>query len=69
MFVERPQKETERFWRAYVRYGTEMKGPPSWKARLREAWKIRSFSNWTGKVRGGGRFSGQNECFSEEFSE
>ena len=53
MFVERPQKETELIWRAYIRYGSEMKGAPLLKAQLREAWKIRSFSNWTGKPWGG----------------
>ena len=69
MFVERPQKGPEQIWRAYVRYGTEMQGPPLWKAQLREAWKIRSFANWTGKAWGGGRFTGANELFSEEFAE
>jgi len=69
MFVERPQRETEEIWRAYVRYGTEMQGLPLWQAQLREAWKIRSFANWTGKAWGGGRFNGGNEFLSEEFAE
>jgi hypothetical protein len=69
MVVERPQKGTEQIWRAYVGYATEMQGPPLWKAQLREAWKIRSFANWTGKAWGGGRFSGRNEFLSEEFAE
>jgi hypothetical protein len=65
--VERPLAETGQEWRAYVRYGTEMRGPPLLKVQLREAWAIRSFANWTGKAWGGGRFSGQNELFSEGF--
>jgi len=69
MCVERPQKETDQIWRSYIRYGTEMQGPPLVKAQLREAWKTRSFSNWSGQAWGGGRFSGANELFSEEFSE
>ena len=69
MFVERPQRETEQTWRAYVRYGTEMKGAPLWKVQLREAWKIRGFSNWTGKPWGGGHFAGRNEFFTEEVRE
>jgi len=68
-FVERPQSQAEQVWRAYIRYGTEMKGPPLLKAQLREVWLIRSFTNWTGKAWGGGRFRGENEFFSEEFSE
>jgi len=64
--VERPQAC---IWRAYVRYGTEMKGASLMKAQLREAWKIRSFSNWTGKAWGGGRWSGAYELFSDEFTE
>jgi hypothetical protein len=55
-FVERPQSQAEQIWRAYIRYGTEMKGPPLWEAQLREAWLIRSFTNWTGQAWGGGRF-------------
>ena len=61
--VERPASET---WRAYIRYGTEMKGPSLLRAQLREAWSLRSFSNWTGKAWGGGRWSGVYELFSEE---
>lgn len=69
MFVERPPKETQQVWRAYVRYSSEMEGTPLLKAQLQEAWKIRSFTNWTGQAWGGGRFAGRNELFSEEFSE
>lgn len=70
MFVERPQRATGLPWRAYVRYGTEMKGPQLWKWQLREAWQIRSFSNWTGQAWGGGRFKNEGkELFTEEFSE
>lgn len=69
IFVGRPQKEVKETWRAYVRYGTEMKGPPLWKAQLREAWLMRSFTNWTGKAWGGGRFNGRHEFYSEEFQE
>jgi hypothetical protein len=56
-------------WRAYVRYGTEMKGIPLLRAQLREAWILRSFSNWTGKPWGGGRWSGSHELFSEKVAE
>jgi len=69
MFVERPPREAGQIWRAYVLYGTEMKGPRLLKAQLREAWLIRGFANWTGQPWGGGHFSGKNEWFSEEFSE
>lgn len=69
MFVEIPEMQTEEIWRAYIRYGTEMHGPPLLRAQVREAWSIRSFRNWTGKAWGGGRFSGQYELFSEEFPE
>ena len=68
MFVEIPEKQTGEIWRAYIRYGTEMHGPPLLRAQAREAWKIRSFTNWTGKAWGGGRFNGQYELFSEEYS-
>jgi hypothetical protein len=68
VFVEIPEKQTEEIWRAYIRYGTEMHGPRLLRAQVREAWIIRSFRNWTGKAWGGGRFSGQYELFSEEFS-
>jgi hypothetical protein len=69
LFVERPPRETRQTWRAYVRYGTEMNGPSLWRVQLREARKIRSFSNWTGKPWGGGHFSGENELFTEEVGE
>jgi len=69
LFVERPEKEAEETWRVYVQYGAEMHGPPLWKAQLREAWRIRGFTNWTGKAWGGGRFSGRNEFLSDEFAE
>lgn len=64
--VERAPSET---WRAYVRYGTEMTGLPLLRAKLREAWILRSFSNWNGKPWGGGRWSGSYELFSEEVAE
>jgi hypothetical protein len=64
--VERPESP---IWRAYVRYGTEMKGWPLFKSRMREAWILRSFSNWTGKAWGGGRWSGSHEIFGEENGE
>lgn len=64
--VERPDAE---MWRAYIRYGTEMKGLPLIKAQLREAWLTRSLSNWTGKAWGGGRWSGSFQLFSAEFGE
>jgi hypothetical protein len=59
--VERPEGET---WRAYVRYGAEMKGVSLLRAQLKEAWKIRSVTNWTGRAWGGGRWSGAYELFS-----
>jgi len=52
-----------------VRYGAQMKGPPLLKAQLREAWLTQSFTNWSGQAWGGGRFSGANVFFSEEFSD
>jgi hypothetical protein len=61
--VERPEAET---WRVYIRYGKEIRGFSLLKAQLQEAWKIKSFSNWTGKAWGGGRFRGSYELFSEE---
>jgi hypothetical protein len=64
--VERPEADV---WRAYVRYGAEMKGASLLGAQLKEAWKIRSFSNWTGKAWGGGRWSGSYELFSDEIAE
>jgi hypothetical protein len=63
--VERPEGEN---WRAYVRYGNEMKGVSLLRAQLKEAWKIRSFTNWTGRAWGGGRWGGRYELFSEEVS-
>jgi len=68
VFFERPQIEARQIWRVYVRYGTEMRGPELWKWQLREAWQIRSFTNWTGRAWGGGRFGGNHEFFSGEFS-
>ena len=65
-FVDSPQREK---WRAYVRFGREMSGPQLWYWQARGAWQDRSFTNWTGRAWGGGRFSGENELFSEEFSE
>jgi hypothetical protein len=64
--VDRPEADA---WRAYVRYGTEMKGISLLSAQLKEAWKIRSFSNWTGKAWGGGRWSGTYELVSDEIKE
>jgi len=64
--VERPEAA---MWRAYLRYGTEMKGAPLIKAQLREAWLKRSLSNWTGKAWSGGRWSGAHELFSDQFTE
>ena len=60
--VEGPQQER---WRAFVRYGREMNGPSLLTAQIKEAWKIRSFSNWSGKAWGGGRFIGAFELFSD----
>lgn len=61
--VELPPEDE---WRAFVRYGTEMHGPDLFRARLRDAWISRSFSNWSGKAWGGGRWSGSHEITSEE---
>jgi len=63
--VERPEAAT---WRAFLRYGTEMKGVPLIKAQLREARLSRSLSNWTGKAWGGGRWSGAHELFSKQIA-
>jgi hypothetical protein len=60
--VERPVNET---WRAFVRYGFEMHGTPLLKAQVREAWLLRSLTNWTGQAWGGGRFHGSVEVFSD----
>lgn len=64
--VERPPSPV---WRAYVRYGREIQGWPLLKVRLREAWLLRSFSNWSGKAWGGGRFGGHHEVYSDEVVE
>ena len=64
--VERPGNTT---WRAFLRYGFEMHGVPVLKAQVREAWVLKSFSNWTGQAWGGGRFHGNEELFSEEIEE
>ena len=64
--VERPQAE---MWRAYIRYGTEMRGTSLFKAQLREAWLTRSLSNWNGKAWGGGRWGGTYELFSDPITE
>ncbi len=64
--VERPDAET---WRAYIRYGTEMKGLRLVRAQVKEAWLGGSLSNWTGKAWGGGRWSGSYELFSAEVRE
>jgi hypothetical protein len=59
--VERPDGGN---WRAYLRYGTEMKGSPVLRAQIADAWLNRSFSNWKGKAWGGGRWSGSYELLS-----
>ena len=64
--VERPPAE---LWRAYIRYGTQMRGTSLLKAQLREAWLTRSFSNWKGRAWGGGRWSGTYELFSDPITE
>jgi hypothetical protein len=64
--VERPDSGT---WRAFVRYGFEMHGTPLLKAQVREAWILRSVSNWTGQAWGGDRFHGSVELFSAELEE
>ena len=48
-------------WRILIRFGTEMKGIPLLRAQMREAWNLKSLSNWTGKAWGGGRFIGEFE--------
>jgi hypothetical protein len=53
-------------WRVSIAYGTEMHGLRFLQAQLREAWIIKSFSNWTGRAWGGGRFSGNWTSASEE---
>jgi hypothetical protein len=69
LVVERPPPDSGQVWRAYICYGTEMRGPPLLKAQLRETWRIRSFFNWTGKAWGGGRFSGSHDLFSKNYTE
>lgn len=64
--VERPGEGN---WRAYVRYGTEMRGLRLLMAQIREAWILRSFANWTGAAWGGGRWSGCHEIFGPEIAE
>jgi hypothetical protein len=53
-------------WRVSISYGTEMHGSRLLLAQMREAWKIKSFSNWTGRPWGGGHFSGSWTLASEE---
>ncbi len=53
-------------WRLSISYGTEMHGPRLFRLQLREAWILKSFSNWTGRAWGGGRFSGNWTLTSEE---
>ncbi len=65
-FVDSPQQEK---WRAYVRFGKEMRGPQLWYWQSRGVWQDRSFTNWTGRAWGGGRFAGENKLCSEVFSE
>jgi len=64
--VERPESNS---WRAFIRYGTEMRGWSLLRAQLKEAWILHSFSNWNGKPWGGGRWSGAFELFSDEVTE
>jgi hypothetical protein len=45
-----------------------MRGLPLWLAQIREAWILRSFTNWTGKAWGGGHYRGQFMLFSDKFS-
>ncbi len=51
-------------WRVFIHYGTEMKGLPLLRAQLREAWKLRSFTNWNGNPWVGGRWTGSTRIFS-----
>ena len=64
--VERPGSGT---WRAFVRYGFEMRGTTLLKAQVREAWILRSVSNWNGRAWGGGHFEGRVDLFSAEVAE
>ena len=67
IFADSPQREK---WRVFVRFSKEMRGPQLWYWQSRGAWQDRSFTNWTGKAWGEGRFKNkENEFFSEEFSE
>jgi hypothetical protein len=52
-------------WRVFLRYGTEIEGFGLLKLQLLGVWKSRSFSNWSGKAWGGGRFGGQYELYLE----
>ena len=53
-------------WRAFVRYGTEMRGFALLGAQVREAWQTRSLRHWSGSAWGGGRFSGAFEAYGAE---
>lgn len=64
--VPRPESPA---WRTFIRCGVEMKGWRLLKAQLREAWILRSFSQWSGKAWGGGRWSGEYEILSPEILE
>jgi len=67
VYVDGQPRET---WRAFVRCGTEMKGPAWLWAKLRDAWRTLSFSNRTVKSwGGGGPWSGSYELFSEEIED
>ena len=45
-WVEQPNYS---IWRAYVFYGTSREAGPAFFDKVREAWKIKSFRNWTAK--------------------
>ena len=68
LYVQVPEKAKEETCRVYIRYAGQMHGARLFQTQAREAWQIRSLTNWTGQAWGGGRFSGRYECFSEEFS-
>lgn len=53
-------------WRAFLKYGSEVNGPQKLAWQMREALKLHSFSNWTGKAWGGGRYRGTFQLFSQE---
>lgn len=63
VYAEWPEGKT---WRAGIDFGTELKGLSLLRAQIREAWLIHSFSNWTGKPWGGGRWGGDYKLFSDE---